>query len=98
MRALIFVLILSIAFSALPTIIFHGVNDECNSMMKSIARQVSESTDAHAECMEIGDGTITSDLFSVPVQGWYACRKIMNSKVFADGFNLIGFSQGGIIA
>ena len=72
-RAILLLVILSFSYAALPTIIFHGVNDKCNDMMKGIARSIQIETGAHSECMEIGDGTITSDVFSVPVQGWYAC-------------------------
>ena len=44
-----------------PTVIFHGIKQKCDEdLIHNLVQKVHEGTNAHAECIEIGDGITTS--------------------------------------
>ena len=45
--------------TGVPTIVFHGMHDNCENN-KVLVDLLAEGTNAHAECIEIGDGVKTS--------------------------------------
>lgn len=84
---------------ALPTAIFHGFGDSCsNSGMKYITSTIAEETGAYAKCVEIGSGAVTSIFENFLTQAKLACKSILKNKNFDGEFNVLGLSQGGLIA
>ena len=52
-----------------------------------------------AECVEIGDGADTSIFENFETQAEEACSKVKANPKFNQGkFNVLGLSQGGLIA
>jgi len=84
---------------AFPTAIFHGMGDQCsNSGMKEIENIIQKGTSDHAECIEIGNGAVTSLFTNFQSQASEACQSLKNNSHFQGNFNVIGFSQGALIA
>lgn len=44
---------------SVPTIVFHGMHDNCENN-KALVDILAKGTNAHVECIEIGDGVTTS--------------------------------------
>lgn len=40
--------------SALPTVILHGIHDDCHGWMKEVAENVTKKTGTYSECINIG--------------------------------------------
>ena len=92
--------------NTLPTLIYHGINDNCddgqiNNLIGVIGR-VGEANGKtlHAECMVIG-GTqqnFNSIFESMTAQTAEACKTVQEHPIFGKSdFNLIGISQGGML-
>ncbi len=87
------------AQAAVPTAIFHGLGDACaNRGMKEFTQEIAMGTGAHAECVEIGFGSTTSIFENFEEQAETACQNILANKNFQGEFNIIGLSQGGLLA
>lgn len=87
------------ASTALPTAIFHGLGDACkNSGMKNFTKEIADGTGAYAACLEVGNGAETSILTNMHKQAEMACAKVNEDKNFAGDFNVVGLSQGGLLA
>lgn len=82
-----------------PTAIFHGFGDQCiNPGMKDFAKDIAEQTDAYAICVEVGNGAETSFFTNFHKQGEMACEAINSNPNFQGEFNVLGLSQGSLIA
>jgi len=92
-----------------PTVVFHGFTAHCKDAFHGdqLAAHVETVTGAHAECVEIAAP------FDDPVQASYrsifdnfnnytdaACKAVSENPHFNNGqeFNLIGISQGSLVA
>ena len=61
--------------------------------------EIEKGTGGHAECIEIGDGEMTTLFSPINIQSDEACNKLKNHPVFRDQqFNIVGLSQGSLIA
>ena len=78
---------------------FHGLNDNCtnNINLKEIVQRV---TGAPAICIEIGTGVETTWNTVFTHQAQEACEKVIAHSLLstAPEINVIGFSQGGLLA
>lgn len=85
---------------AYPTVIFHGFGDACgNPGMAEFTKEIADQTGAHAECIEIGNGAETSIFENFETQAEDACNKVKSNSNFANTrFNVVGLSQGSLIA
>lgn len=92
------ILALLILTSAVPTIVFHEVNDNCGGVTR-VADMITEETGEFSECMELftPNPVIFSDVASIQLQGGLACKKIKENPIYENGFNIVAFSQGGIV-
>jgi len=87
-----------------PTVVFHGVHDDCkNTLYTDFTDAVNSNvTGTYAECVQIEKGheAFTSVFTSIESQGERYCEVIKKHEVFgkASHLNLVGFSQGGMIA
>jgi len=92
-----------------PTVVFHGVNSYCKDHWHGdgIAAHVASKTGMHAECVEIMathddiDAAWTNSIFgNFDKYVADACDKVRANPHFNNGqeFNLIGLSQGSLVA
>ena len=91
-----------------PTVVFHGITRHCKDMLKGsiFADHISQVTGAHAECVEIDapfdDPTLASynsifNNFNHYTQA--ACDAVSANPHFnSTEFNLVGISQGSLVA
>ena len=82
-----------------PTAMFHGFGDFClqpgdiqfNEMLRS-------GTGAAVKCIEVGIPMVGSIIGNFEQIAQESCKKIANDKTFHGEFNVIGLSQGGLLA
>ncbi|CAG9331899.1 unnamed protein product [Blepharisma stoltei] len=82
-----------------PTAIFHGLGDCCYYPGDiEFTDYIRKNVGTYTRCVEIGDGSATSWLEAFQSQANEGCEKIRADPEFANGLNVIGLSQGGLIA
>lgn len=82
-----------------PVAIFHGFGDSCsNSGMQSFTQYISKTLGTYAECIEIGDGSISSITMKFSLQGEAACTSLKANSHFKGNISVMGLSQGALIA
>lgn len=92
-----------------PTVIFHGFGRHCKDNFRGdqFAVHIEKKTGAHAECVEIDadfndpDEAYTKSVFNNFLHYTQAaCDAVASNNFFNKGqeFNLIGFSQGSLVA
>ena len=87
------------AAQAVPTAIFHGLGDACiYPGMKSFTNQIANQTGDYARCVEVGNGSITSMFMNFEKQAALACENLKADGHFDGEFNVVGLSQGGLLA
>jgi palmitoyl-protein thioesterase len=78
---------------------FHGLGDACsNPGMESIDKMLAQGTGATVKCIEvdtIGGGEVIGNFEHIAEEG---CKKIAADPTFNGEFNVIGLSQGGLLA
>ncbi|CAG9316784.1 unnamed protein product [Blepharisma stoltei] len=85
--------------AAYPVAIFHGLNQNCNdSTYVQFTSYLGKQLNTYTRCVEIGNGVATSFLMSMTDQAKEACQKVKADPNFANGLNVVGLSQGGLIA
>ena len=98
MKNSLFLLAFGHAFASVPTAYFHGMHDDCQNNLH-LTQVLSEDLGAPVECIEVGNGIETSMIMQFKKQAEIACQNLLNNPVFqVDEVNVIGFSQGGLIA
>ena len=61
--------LLAVATQAVPTAIFHGLGDACiYGGMRRFTKQIASGTGDYADCIEVGNGTLTSILTNFETQ------------------------------
>lgn len=88
-----------VVFASVPTVIFHGLNDNCLKNFE-LTKIIERSTGSPAICIEIGNGVETTWHQSFSEQAREACQKVMDNQMLQESpeINAIGFSQGGLLA
>jgi palmitoyl-protein thioesterase len=87
------------AGNPVPTAIFHGFGDSCwFPGMSHFAYEIGNLTGAYATCIEIGWGSTTSIFENFESQAEEACKKVLADPNFQGEFNVLGLSQGGLLA
>lgn len=66
--------------------------------MKSFTEQIAVETDAYTACVEVGNGTLTSFDMNFEKQAELACANLNADPHFNGDFNVVGLSQGGLLA
>ncbi len=85
--------------TGVPTAVFHGLGDSCRHRgMKNFADRIADQTGAISKCVEIGSGSATSIFENFEKQAESACASILADEDFQGEFNVLGLSQGGLIA
>jgi palmitoyl-protein thioesterase len=91
--------ITNFALGPLPIVLMHGILSDI-SKMEPVADWLRENTGgAMVIPIEIGNGKQDSAALTMPNQLERFCASIReNEPILASGFNLIGISQGGLLA
>jgi palmitoyl-protein thioesterase len=87
------------AAQPLPIVLMHGILSDTNKM-EPVANWLQENTGGAVVLpIEIGNGRQDSAALTMPEQLDMFCQSIRdNQEVLAGGFNMIGISQGGLLA
>ncbi len=95
-----FLLLAMVMSDPLPIAVFHGFGDFClQPGMLSFTRKLGKMVGTYSKCIEIGRiGAIASVTWDFEEQGKEACRQIASNKNFDNGFQVVGLSQGGLLA
>ena len=87
--------------SPLPVVLWHGMGDSCcdKKSVGGLKKLIEDELGVYVYSIQIGS-TATEDvrngyLGNVPQQVEQVCSAIANTPELQDGFNAIGFSQGG---
>lgn len=82
-----------------PVAVFHGLGSACSEEgMISFTNYLKKQLGVYVRCVEIGNGANSSFLMSIAAQADEACKKIQADSNFSGGLNVVGLSQGGLIA
>jgi hypothetical protein len=66
--------------------------------MKNFAEDINLETGAYSKCIEVGNGAETSFLMDFEKQAQLACDGIITDGHFNEEFNVVGLSQGALLA
>ncbi len=100
MRVLWFSLCFAVCFS-LPVVVWHGMGDDCCNpeSMGRIVRWIENATGTFVHSIRIGNSdeedTMNGFLKPAVEQVALACEQISSIPQLQNGFNAVGFSQGG---
>ncbi|XP_047327387.1 palmitoyl-protein thioesterase 1-like [Impatiens glandulifera] len=85
--------------TALPFVVFHGLGDQCISPeMIKLTHKLSKWSSYKGYCIEVGDGLWDSWFRPLEVQVAEVCEKIKKMVELKAGYNIVGLSQGNLIA
>jgi len=86
------------ATNYVPTVLMHGLGDSgSNAGMKSLAQTISAKyPGAYAVSVDVADST-SSYLEAVEQQTEEFAKAVQSDPKLANGFNVVGLSQGGLI-
>jgi hypothetical protein len=85
--------------SGIPTAVFHGLGDGCiYGGMHQITNAFAKGTGSYAKCIEVGLPTIGEYFNNFEHVAQESCKKIAANKHFKGEFNVVGLSQGGLLA
>eukprot|EP00349_Pseudokeronopsis_sp_Brazil_P003060 CAMPEP_0202956728 /NCGR_PEP_ID=MMETSP1396-20130829/1229_1 /ASSEMBLY_ACC=CAM_ASM_000872 /TAXON_ID= /ORGANISM="Pseudokeronopsis sp., Strain Brazil" /LENGTH=285 /DNA_ID=CAMNT_0049673891 /DNA_START=17 /DNA_END=874 /DNA_ORIENTATION=- len=92
-------LLFAVEVASVPTAIFHGLGDACRHRgMKKFTEKIADDTGDIAKCVEVGSGMMTSIFENFQVQAEAACSAVLADPDFQGEFNVLGLSQGGLLA
>lgn len=81
-----------------PFITLHGLGDACeNAGMHQLTEQMAKSAGTYGTCIEFGAGGATFTT-TIQTQIANACKAINADAKLAQGFNIVGLSQGNAVA
>ena len=85
--------------SPYPVAIFHGISNSCSTQdTMGFVNFIATQANTFAKCVEVGDGAPATWLMAFQTQVSTACIALRKVPEFANGVNIIGLSQGGLIA
>ncbi|XP_028762667.1 palmitoyl-protein thioesterase 1 [Neltuma alba] len=97
--------VLSVAFSfipfshSLPFIVLHGINSSCTiHETPKIVEKLTNFSGAEGHCLEVGNGVQDSWFLPMHKQVDMVCQKVKKMNILREGYNIVGLSQGNMIA
>ncbi|XP_074269100.1 uncharacterized protein LOC141592366 [Silene latifolia] len=96
---IIFVLIFVHVSHSLPFIVLHGIGDECSSRgTTKFTKSLSNWSGSEGYCIEVGNGFWDSWFTPIGDQAQIVCDKVKKMEKLRQGYNIVGRSQGNLIA
>ncbi|KAM7274321.1 hypothetical protein ACFE04_028985 [Oxalis oulophora] len=76
-----------------------GINDKCTSQeVQPYLNTLRELSGVRGYCIEVGNGVWDSWFMPIDKQAKIVCRKVKKMRILKKGYNLVGLSQGNMIA
>ena len=99
MSPFIFLFLFSLISCRNPIALFHGFVDSCDSRSNNNwVSHLSEDVETYVECIEVGIGSMSTIFDPFLKQCELACNSIKSNPNFQDKFDIVGLSQGTLIA
>ncbi|KFK30318.1 hypothetical protein AALP_AA7G246200 [Arabis alpina] len=85
---------------SVPFIVLHGIQADCsydsfNGNFTELLRNLSGSP---GSCVEVGNGILDSWIMPLTKQVEIVCEKVKNMEELRQGYNIVGRSQGNLVA
>lgn len=80
-----------------PVVLMHGIKTSASVMDPVVSWIQADYPGIYVKNVEIGDGTLDSMFLDLNIQVDQFAEKMRNDSKLANGFNLVGYSQGGLI-
>lgn len=85
--------------NGVPTAVFHGMGDACiYGGMRQIDAMIQKGTGAYVKCIEVGLPTVGELFGNFETIAESSCAQVAADENFAGEFNVMGLSQGGLLA
>ncbi|CAL0304623.1 unnamed protein product [Lupinus luteus] len=99
-RMLVFFFIAFITVAqSLPFIVLHGIGDKCRHQgINHFIELLSDWSESQGYCIEVGNGSWDSWTMPLTEQTAIACEKVKKISDLRQGYNIVGLSQGNLIA
>lgn len=89
----------ALAGNGVPTAFFHGFGDACiNPGDIQFDREIAKGTGAKVHCIEVGVPSLGEVFNNFEHVAEESCKKVAANPDFAGEFNVVGLSQGGLLA
>ncbi|CAE6214677.1 unnamed protein product [Arabidopsis arenosa] len=85
---------------SVPFVVLHGITAACSDPTNANFTQLLMNlSGSQGSCLEIGDnGQLTSIFMPLTQQAEIACEKVKQMKELTQGYNIVGRSQGNLVA
>ncbi|CAH8277961.1 unnamed protein product [Arabidopsis lyrata] len=82
-----------------PFIMLHGIASHCSDATNANFTQLlTNLSGSPGFCVEIGNGVVTSLFLPLTQQAEIACENVKQMKELSQGYNIVGRSQGNLVA
>ncbi|KFK31386.1 hypothetical protein AALP_AA6G105200 [Arabis alpina] len=96
--AVVFLAMVHVSVSV-PFIMLHGIAAECSKDKETNFTQLlSNLSGSPGFCLEVGNGERDSWFMPLTKQAEIACEKVKQMKELRQGYNIVGRSQGNLVA
>ncbi|KAI9076591.1 hypothetical protein K1719_041577 [Acacia pycnantha] len=83
----------------IPFIVLHGINNNCSGHgVPKLVEKLTNFSGVEGQCIEVGNGVSDSWLMPIHKQVELVCQKVKEMNTLREGYNIVGLSQGNIIA
>ncbi|XP_020866510.1 palmitoyl-protein thioesterase 1 isoform X1 [Arabidopsis lyrata subsp. lyrata] len=84
---------------SVPFIMLHGIASHCSDATNANFTQLlTNLSGSPGFCVEIGNGVVTSLFLPLTQQAEIACENVKQMKELSQGYNIVGRSQGNLVA
>ncbi|CAN6802453.1 unnamed protein product [Brassica oleracea] len=96
--AVVFLALVQVSVSV-PFIVLHGIAAACSEGKEANFTQLlSNFSGSPGFCLEVGNGELDSWFMPLAKQAEIACEKVKQMKELRQGYNIVGRSQGNLVA